>query len=127
MPKNCCRHVKTGASFRADTNTGVTIVKNSRGERIMSDQSNYVPERYTCPECQAGILQLEHITYLTWLAGELITVPDFPAWICDVCGRCDYDPQAISWLNILLNAGSSHHTRPKRRRPRSQDQPPAQP
>ena len=108
--------------------TGVTIVKKPNpSEWIMSDQANYAPERYTCLECQAGIVRLEHITYFTWLAGELITVPDFPAWICDVCGRRDYDSQAISWLNVLLNAGSSHPARPKRRKPRPQDQPPAQP
>jgi YgiT-type zinc finger domain-containing protein len=93
----------------------------------MSDQANDTPKRFTCPECQAGIMQLEHITNLTWLAGELITVPDFPAWICDLCGRRDYDSQAISWLNILLNAGSSRPARRKQRKPRSQDQPPARP
>jgi len=93
----------------------------------MSDQDDYPPERYTCLECQAGIVQLEHITYFTWLAGELISVPDFPAWVCDVCGRRDYDPQAISLLNILLNAGSSRPARHKRQKPRPQDRPTARP
>jgi YgiT-type zinc finger domain-containing protein len=93
----------------------------------MSDQTNDNPERYTCPECQAGIMRLENITYHTWLVGELITVPDFPAWICDVCGRRDYDTQAISWLNILLNAGTTRPTRQKRGKSRPPHRPPAQP
>jgi YgiT-type zinc finger domain-containing protein len=93
----------------------------------MSDQTNDTPERYTCPECQAGIMRLEHITYLTWLVGELITVPDFPAWICDVCGRREYDTRAISRLNILLNAGTTRPVRQKRGKTRPPDRPPAQP
>jgi hypothetical protein len=40
---------------------------------------------------------------LTWLGDELITVPDFPAWVCDVCGRREYDLQALNQLNLLLN------------------------
>jgi len=44
-----------------------------------------------------------YVTYFTWLGGELITVPDFPAWVCDVCGRRDYDPQALRQLSLLLN------------------------
>ena len=27
------------------------------------------------------------MTYFTWLNEELITVPHFPAWVCDMCGR----------------------------------------
>ena len=54
-------------------------------------------------ECQTGILQLQHLTYFTWLNDELITVPNFPAWVCDVCGRREYDSQAIIRLNTLLS------------------------
>ena len=59
---------------------------------------------YACPECQVGIMDLEYVTYLTFRGGEMITVPNFPAWICDLCGRRAYDPDAVSWLNILLSA-----------------------
>jgi YgiT-type zinc finger domain-containing protein len=57
----------------------------------------------TCRECQAGHLQQKFISYFTWMGDEMIIVPDFPAWICDVCGRREYDPQALSRLNLLLN------------------------
>lgn len=56
-----------------------------------------------CSECQTGVLRLQHLTYFTWLNEELITVPNFPAWVCDVCGRREYDGRAILWLNTLLN------------------------
>ena len=59
--------------------------------------------RRLCPECQAGVLRLQNLTYFTWLNDELITVPNFPALVCDVCGRREYDPHAILWLNTLLN------------------------
>ena len=56
-----------------------------------------------CLECQTGVSRLHYLTYFTWLNSELITVPNFPAWVCDVCGRREYDSRAITWLNTLLN------------------------
>jgi YgiT-type zinc finger domain-containing protein len=64
-----------------------------------------------CSGCQAGQMHLQYITYFTWLADELITVPNFPAWICDVCGRREYDPRAINQLNLLLTPNAGHPTR----------------
>ena len=66
-----------------------------------------LPQPDPCSECQAGMMQVRYITYFTWLGDELITVPNFPAWICDFCGRREYDERAISWLSMLLspNAG----------------------
>ena len=29
-------------------------------------------------------------------------VPNFPAWICDMCGKREFDERAISWLTMLL-------------------------
>lgn len=62
-----------------------------------------LPKPAPCSECQAGMLQVRYITYFTWLGDELITVPNFPAWICDMCGRREYDERAISWLTMLLS------------------------
>lgn len=75
-----------------------------------------------CPECHAGHYHLQYLTYFTWLNEELVTVPNFPAWVCDVCGRREYDVRAVSWLNTLL---SPHTGRRKmtRRRPRSRPRP----
>lgn len=60
-------------------------------------------ETYPCEECQAGIVRPQYVTYFTWLKEELITVPNFPAWVCDLCGKREYDQRAISWLTMLLN------------------------
>ncbi len=64
-------------------------------------------------------MRLRHITYFTWLGEELITVPEFPAWICDVCGRREYDERSVAWLNMLLNpeAGKSARRLKPTRRP----------
>jgi len=73
-----------------------------------------------CEECQAGVKHLHFITYFTWLGDELVMVPNFPAWICDVCGRRDYDEKSVSWLAMLLNpdAGKSPRPRPALANPR---------
>jgi YgiT-type zinc finger domain-containing protein len=74
----------------------------------------------SCPECRSGVMHLQYLTYFTWLKEDLVTVPNFPAWVCDMCGRRDYDDRAITWLNTLLNpmAGrrrsSAHRSRSSR-------------
>lgn len=60
---------------------------------------------YSCQTCAGGRRTLRHITYLTWFRDQMITVPNFPAWVCDLCGGRDYDNRAIAWLNTLLNSG----------------------
>jgi YgiT-type zinc finger domain-containing protein len=79
--------------------------------------TNNTKESFPCSECQAGMMHLHHLTYFTWLDEELVTVPNFPAWVCDMCGRREYDARAISWLVTILNpeTGKASATR---RRPR---------
>lgn len=71
-----------------------------------------------CNECQAGQMHRRFITYFTWLGEELITVPDFPAWVCDVCGRREYDLHALNQLNLLLNSNAGRSPHKVRRAPR---------
>jgi YgiT-type zinc finger domain-containing protein len=68
-----------------------------------------------CTECQAGQMHRNYVAYFTWLGDELITVPDFPAWVCDVCGRREYDPYALNQLNLLLNPNAGKPTHRKKR------------
>jgi YgiT-type zinc finger domain-containing protein len=72
----------------------------------MSGERSSIP----CTECQAGQMNRHYVTYFTWLGEELITVPDFPAWVCDVCGRREYDPYALNQLNMLLNPNAGKPT-----------------
>lgn len=80
---------------------------------------------YPCRECQAGKLRRQYVTYLTWLGDELISVPDFPAWVCDVCGRREYDMQALNRLSLLLSphAGKTPQHRRRRVVPRNRPKP----
>ena len=74
-------------------------------------------DSYPCGECQAGIVRSYHVTYFTWLKDELITVPNFPAWICDLCGKREYDQRAISWLTMLLNPNAGQKIKEKKKKP----------
>ena len=55
-----------------------------------------------CSNCSIGQMRKTHITYFTWLGEQMITVPDFPAWICDMCGKREYDLQALDNLALML-------------------------
>jgi YgiT-type zinc finger domain-containing protein len=69
-------------------------------------------------------MRLSYLTYFTWLDDELVTVPNFPAWVCDMCGKREYDPRAISWLTTLLSPNTGRRTSPRRRpRPPRIDRP----
>jgi YgiT-type zinc finger domain-containing protein len=72
-----------------------------------------------CQECQTGARRLKYLTYFTWLNSELVTVPNFPAWVCDICGRREYDSRAIVWLNAMLHPDTGHRSVP---RPRTDQQ-----
>ena len=48
-------------------------------------------------------MRQQHVTYFTWLGEELVTVPNFPAWVCDICGKREYDEQAVATLSMLLS------------------------
>lgn len=56
-----------------------------------------------CIYCQGGKKRLRAATLMTWLGNELITVPNFPAWICDMCGHRTYDTHALAQLSLILN------------------------
>lgn len=80
------------------------------------NEEAFLPQDVPCNECPAGIMHPRLITYFTWLGSELITVPQFPAWVCDVCGKREYDEKAIAWIQMLLNPNAGkptpHHHRP---------------
>jgi len=67
--------------------------------KIPSDSHETQP----CRKCQGGRKHSSAVTLMTWLGDDLITVPDFPAWICDLCGHRTYDSHALAQLSLLLN------------------------
>ncbi len=56
-----------------------------------------------CSQCQIGHQHLKLVTLITWIGDDMITVPDFPAWVCDLCGSRLYDRRAIAQLSLVLN------------------------
>jgi YgiT-type zinc finger domain-containing protein len=56
-----------------------------------------------CTECQAGHMHRRTLTHFTYLGDELITVPDFPAWVCDMCGHWELDIHALDRLTLVLS------------------------
>lgn len=43
------------------------------------------------------------VTYFAFARGHMITIPDFPAWECDICKKCEFDIDALDKLALLLN------------------------
>jgi YgiT-type zinc finger domain-containing protein len=82
-----------------------------------------LPGPIPCNECPAGMMHARHITYFTWMGEELILVPHFPAWVCDMCGKREYDEKAIAWLKMLLSPNAGKPT-PHRRRKAPHTRPP---
>ena len=60
----------------------------------------------SCYECLMGRFHIRYLAYFTWLNQELVTVPNFPAWVCDICGMTEFDPRAVTILNTLLQPGT---------------------
>jgi len=94
-------------------------------EHNLNETGSEPPEYIAlCPECHSGKMRLHYLTYFTWLHEELVTVPNFPAWVCDMCGRREYDTRAVSWLNTLLSpSAGTRPARKRRHRPTRADRP----
>ena len=69
-------------------------------------------DKQPCYKCQGGRKTLRTVTLMTWLGDDLVTVPDFPAWICDLCGHRTYDTHALAQLSLLLNPDAGTPVQP---------------
>lgn len=71
---------------------------------------------FTCPECRLGTARPTPVFYCGRAAGLFLTVPDFPAWTCDVCGFREYDAKALHELETVVRAqGRPQRLAPDRR------------
>jgi len=73
-----------------------------------------------CSECHIGQMHQAKVTYFTQINQDLVTVPDFSAWVCDICGRLEYDFEALNNLSILLCPTDSKPAHAKTAQPSSQ-------
>jgi YgiT-type zinc finger domain-containing protein len=81
--------------------------------RKFKEPLNMIP----CSDCAIGQMRQTTVTWFTFLEDRMITVPDFPAWVCDMCGNCEYDLNALDNLATLLYPQDA--PRPVRRRART--------
>ncbi|HET7011610.1 MAG TPA: YgiT-type zinc finger protein [Anaerolineales bacterium] len=85
----------------------------------MTGTASAKPEQtYPCPECQVGALRPAHVSYFSSVSGRPVAVPDFPAWVCDVCGRREYDQAALAELRAMLESDRLGRRLPRRARRR---------
>ena len=68
--------------------------------------TNTPPAVSTCPHCLVGSLSLRRVVYARWHGGHFITVPNFPSWVCDVCGSLEYDSAALDRMKMILGRDS---------------------
>ena len=73
-----------------------------------------------CSQCHIGQMHQTRATYFTWLTEDMVTVPDFPAWKCDICGHLEYDFEALSNLALLMCPAEEKPARAKTAQPTSQ-------
>jgi YgiT-type zinc finger domain-containing protein len=56
----------------------------------------------SCPRCQMGYLQPVLSTYTRVHNHMLLSVPDVPAWKCDICQYLEYDDTALIEIEALV-------------------------
>ncbi len=77
-----------------------------------------IPE--VCPHCYFGRIQPGKRSFAARTNGKPVMVPDFPAWICDVCGFTIYDPVSLTNLQRLLtNPAKPYVSRPAPKTPKT--------
>jgi len=59
-------------------------------------------ESYPCPVCHIGRLHLQPVTYTQVYYGMLVSVPNTPAWVCDMCHTVEYDRQSVQRIAALM-------------------------
>lgn len=73
----------------------------------------------TCPHCQIGTLSLQRVVYARWYGTHFVTIPNFPSWVCDVCGSLEYDGAALEQVRLVLGREAGEASEAARRAARS--------
>lgn len=89
----------------------------------MNDEPEFDAPKYACPRCQIGTLQPKPVVFAHWFEGQFITIPNFPAWVCDFCGRCEYDALALERLEMILGPEADLRREASRRARRGRPKP----
>jgi YgiT-type zinc finger domain-containing protein len=73
----------------------------------------FPPEKIVCPACHLGHMHLRKVTYIRQFGETLISVPNTPAWECDVCHQREFDPESVQRIEVLVGqvgAPPNRHT-----------------
>jgi hypothetical protein len=57
---------------------------------------------FPCPRCEIGLCRPGRIAYAHVIAGQLLSIPNLPAHVCDVCGYREIDSQAVHRLRAVV-------------------------
>lgn len=59
---------------------------------------------FTCPRCGVGRCQPTVATFVDTFADSILSIPNVPAYICDVCHFAEFEQSAIEllWDKIQL-------------------------
>lgn len=55
-----------------------------------------------CRECRVGRYQEAKSPYVYWEGAQLITFPDAPAFVCDVCRHTYYESHFLNSMEYVL-------------------------
>lgn len=58
-------------------------------------------DKHACPRCQIGTMQPTTATYTAMYRGSLLSIPNIPAWTCDICQYTEYEDMAMGRLEAL--------------------------
>lgn len=50
-----------------------------------------------------GVMQIKRQTFFARVQGNFLAVPDFPLWVCLVCGYEEYDVDTLMWLQDIFD------------------------
>ena len=53
---------------------------------------------YACPRCTVGRCTPRKTTFAEVYHGQLLSVPNVSAFVCDVCHFAEYDPETLETL-----------------------------
>ena len=62
---------------------------------------------YACPRCTVGRCLPSAATFCDLLGDDLLTVPNMPAFICDVCHFAEFEQDALEALWHALYADNA--------------------
>lgn len=54
-----------------------------------------------CPQCEVGRWKLTYTTYTQMFDGQVLSAPDLPMYVCDVCGYQEFDSEALLDIQLL--------------------------